>query len=87
MTPFEQRCEILSTLWMEHRDSETFGEFIEYNDIGLPMAHYIAEKLVEPTKSGEIYIDETFDLFLTLLGLEDEGFENLDEMFEIWRNP
>jgi hypothetical protein len=87
MTPFSKRCEILSTLWMEHRGSEDFDEFIEYNDIGLPMAHYIAEKLVEPTRQGEIYIDETFELFLTLLGIKDEEFDNLDEVFDVWRNP
>jgi hypothetical protein len=87
MTPFSKRCEILSELWLEHRDIEEFEEFIEYNDLGLPMAHLINEKLVEPTRQGEIYIDETFDLFLTMLGLKDEGFDSLDELFEIWRNP
>ena len=86
-TPFSKRCEILSQLWLEQRDVEEFEEFIEYNNLGLPIAHLIEKKLVEPTRQGEIYIDETFDLFLTMLGLKDEGFDSLDVLFEIWRNP
>lgn len=79
-TPFSKRCEILSELWMNHKDEETFEEFIEYNDLGLPMAHLIDEKLVEPTRQGQIYIDETFDLLLNVLDIEDEGYDSLSEM-------
>ena len=80
MTPFSKRCEILSELWMNHRDDEAFDDFIEYNDLGLPMAHLIAEKLVEPTRQGEIYIDETFDLLLETLRIEDDNYDSLSEM-------
>lgn len=80
MTPFSKRCEILSELWMNYRDNEEFEEFIEYNDLGLPMAHLIAEKLVEPTRQGEIYIDETFELLLDVLRIEDEEYDSLSEM-------
>ena len=80
MTPFSKRCEILSELWMNYRDNETFDDFIEYNDLGLPMAHLIAEKLVEPTRQGEIYIDETFDLLLETLRIEDDNYDSLSEM-------
>lgn len=80
MTPFSKRCEILSELWMNYRENETFDDFIEYNDLGLPMAHLIAEKLVEPTRQGEIYIDETFDLLLETLRIEDDNYDSLSEM-------
>ena len=80
MTPFSKRCEILSELWMNYRDNETFDDFIEYNDLGLPMAHLIAENLVEPTRQGEIYIDETFDLLLETLRIEDDNYDSLSEM-------
>ena len=82
MTPFSKRCEILSELWMNYREDEAFTEFIEYNDIGLPMAHYIAEKLVEPTRQGEIYIDETFELLLEVFSIKDEGYDSLSEMMD-----
>lgn len=80
MTPFSKRCEILSELWMNHRDDEAFEDFVEYNDLGLPMAHLIFEKLVEPTRQGEIYIDETFDLLLDVLRIEDDDYDSLSEM-------
>ena len=80
MTPFSKRCEILSELWMNYRNNETFEEFIEYNDLGLPMAHLIAENLVEATRQGEIYIDETFELLLNVLSIEDDNYDSLAEM-------
>ena len=70
----------MSELWMNHRDDEAFEEFIEYNDLGLPMAHLIAENLVEATRQGEIYIDETFDLLLNVLNIDDDNYESLSEM-------
>lgn len=82
MTPFSKRCEILSELWLNYRDNETFEEFIEYNDLGLPMAHLIAENLVEATRQGEIYIDETFELLLNVLSIEDDNYDSLAEMLE-----
>lgn len=82
MTPFSKRCEILSELWMNYRNNETFEEFIEYNDLGLPMAHLIAENLVEATRQGEIYIDETFELLLNVLSIEDDNYDSLAEMME-----
>ena len=82
MTPFSKRCEILSELWINYRDNETFEEFIEYNDLGLPMAHLIAENLVEATRQGEIYIDETFELLLNVLSIEDDNYDSLAEMME-----
>lgn len=82
MTPFSKRCEILSELWLNYRDNETFDDFIEYNDLGLPMAHLIAENLVEATRQGEIYIDETFELLLNVLSIEDDNYDSLAEMME-----
>lgn len=82
MTPFSKRCEILSELWLNYRDNETFDDFIEYNDLGLPMAHLIAENLVEATRQGEIYIDETFELLLNVLSIEDDNYDSLAEMLE-----
>jgi hypothetical protein len=58
-------------------------DFIEYNDLGLPMAYFVDEELVTIQEKGKIYITETFDLFLESLGIKDEGFEDLNQVF-IW---
>lgn len=84
MTDFSSKAEILAELWMEFRDDEDLIDFIEYNDLGLPLAYLITNKFCEVTTLGEAYINETFDLFLAALEVkEDTGFESLDEIFDL----
>jgi hypothetical protein len=80
MTLFETRCEILSELWIDYRKDEEFSDYIAYNDLGLPLAYSISEGIVENTSLAEKFINEAFELLLAGLGIEDEGFENLDEI-------
>jgi hypothetical protein len=56
-------------------------DFITYNDLGLPIAFALAEDIVKSTPLAEAYINETWDLLLTALKVEDVGFESLDEIF------
>jgi hypothetical protein len=79
-TPFETRCEILTDLWLNYKSDEDFVDFIQYNDLGLPLAYLLSEGVVDSTELAERFINETFDLLLAGLDIEDEGFENLDEM-------
>jgi len=81
-TPFSIKCEILADLWMDYRDEEEFMDFIEYNDLGLPVAYAIANKIVDPLPMSEQFVNETFDLFLGALGVEDSGFETINDVFE-----
>jgi hypothetical protein len=68
---------------MNYRDDEGLQDFIEYNDLGLPLAYFLYNELVLPTKQAEVYIDETFTLLVAALGVEDVGFESLDEMLGV----
>jgi hypothetical protein len=79
-TSFETRCEILSDLWLNYKADDEFKDFIVYNDLGLPLAYAISEGIVETTPPAENFINETFELLLAGLGIEDDGFDNLDEM-------
>lgn len=82
-TEFKNKCAILSQLWMEYRDDEEFQDFIEYNDMGLPLAFLLDGDVVKPTDIAYKYIDETFDLLLAALNIkEDTGFEGLDQMLD-----
>jgi hypothetical protein len=81
--PFSKKCEILGDLWLNYRASEQFEDFIEYNDIGLPLAYAFSEEIAKPTEIAEKYIDETYSLLLEALELEDELFDSLIEMLEI----
>lgn len=80
-TDFSNKIEILGQLYIQYRDETDFTEFIEFNDIGLPLAYLAAEGLCQVSDDGAKYIAETWDLFLSTLGLEDTGFDNLGEMF------
>jgi hypothetical protein len=79
-TTFEAKCEILSDLWMDHRNQEDFEDFISYNDLGLPLAFLVGEELVTPSEMAKKMIEETFDLFLAALEVEDTGFDSLDDL-------
>lgn len=81
-TTFENKLNILSQLWLDYRDDEEFADFIEYNDIGLPLSYIIAEGIANKTERSVQYINETFDLLLASLEIEDEGFESLNDLFE-----
>jgi hypothetical protein len=86
-TPFSNKCEILGELWMKYRSEEKFEDFLEYNDLGLPIAYAIANEIVKSTEMAKSFIEETFDLLLVALGLEDEAWENLDEMLSAQNRP
>jgi hypothetical protein len=82
-TTFEDKASILADLWLNYRQDVEFADFIEYNDIGLPLAYAIANDIVKTTDIATRFIEETFDLLLVGLGIEnDTGFENLDDLLE-----
>lgn len=80
-TTLEDKTNILADLWLNYRQDVEFQDFIEYNDIGLPLAYVISNDIVKSTQLAESFIVETFDLLVAALEIEDTGFENLDEMF------
>jgi hypothetical protein len=81
MVSLADKAGILAELWINYRDDEDFADFIEYNDIGLPLAYYVAEGLVKDTSDlGDQYILETFDMFAAALEVTEEEIEELDEI-------
>lgn len=87
MPDYKTICTILADLWQNYRDEDEFSDFIEYNDLGLPMAYLLREGLVaEITEEGQLYINETFNLFVTALGLNSEEIEDgtsLDKLLDM----
>ena len=80
MTDFSNICNILADVYSNYGEEPGFKEFIDFNDLGLPLAYLTRENLCDVTSDGEKYIAETWQLFLASLNLEDEGFESLDEL-------
>ena len=77
---FQNKVTILAELWMNYRDDDELEDFIEYNDIGLPLAYLLMNEIVLPSEQSAIYINETYDLFVSSLTVEDKEWESLDEM-------
>ena len=72
---------ILGQLWIEFRHDEDFEAFMEYNDIGCPMAYMVAEGLVkELSPVGEEMLQETFKMLITLLETTEEELDELPEI-------
>jgi hypothetical protein len=65
---------------MNYREDDHLDDFMEYNDLGLPLAYLLMNEIVLATEQSVIYIEETFDLLLSALSIEDKGFESLDEL-------
>ena len=77
---FQNKITILSELWMNYRDDQELEDFINYNDLGLPLAYFLMNEIVLPTEQSEVYINETYDLLIASLTVEDKQWESLDEM-------
>jgi hypothetical protein len=71
-------------LWLNYRQDEQFQDFIEYNDLGLPIAYAIANDIVKSTEMAERFVEETFDLLIAAVDLVDDvGWDNLDDMLDM----
>jgi len=73
-----EKAQVLAEIWIDYRDDEAFEDFIEYNDIGLSLSYFVTEGLVTQTSNlGDNYIKESFDLFTSLISIEEEELEQL----------
>lgn len=79
-TTIENKATILADLWLNYRYDEDFTDFIEYNDLGLPLAYAISEGIVKITDQAQGFVEETFALLLAGLDVDDTGFETLDDI-------
>lgn len=78
----ENKCDILGELWMKYRKEVDFQGFVNYNDIGLPLAFMVSEGIVEdPKEIAQSFIFEAYDMLVQALKIEDKEYKSLDEMF------
>ena len=78
---FADKTGILGQLWIDFRDDDNFSAFMDYNDIGVPMAYYLAEGLVTSlTPLGEQYVEESIDMMFKLLEITEAEVDGLEEI-------
>lgn len=81
-TDYLSKVEILSEVWLDYRDDESFAELFEFADVGFPLAYVIDNGIVESSDQAETFIEQTFELLLKMLGLEDTGFDGIVPLFD-----
>jgi len=87
LNSFQSICSILAELWSNYKDDKGLQDFIEYNDIGLPLAFLVDANLVEPSDQAIEYVYETWQIFLAALGLEDDvQWKSLEQIFKYSEN-
>jgi len=59
-------------LWLDYKNDKQFTDFIEYNDLGLPIAYAIANNIVDSKPMAEKFVNESFDLLCDGLGLVND---------------
>lgn len=84
-TTFDNKIAILADLWMIYRDEPEWKDFIDFHDLGLPLAFMLDNNLIYrntiTATPAEELINETFALLLKGLDItEDTGFDNLDDI-------
>ena len=82
-TTSENKASILAELWLGYKTDDNFEDFFAYNDLGLPLSYAIDNGIVKATEISNKFINETFALLLASLEVEDEGFQELDDIFMI----
>jgi len=82
-TTFDNKANILAELWISYRTDENFADFMEYNDLGLPLAYAYANGIVELEDKAKSFIEEAFDLLLDGMNQEDTGFDTLEQLLSL----
>ena len=82
MTTIENKHGILADIWMNYRHEEEFEEFIRYNDLGLPIAYLVTMNIVKETEMSDSFVSDTFAMLLEGLGVEDTGFESIEDILQ-----
>lgn len=86
-TSFTNRCQILGEFWMSHKTDPVFAEWVEENDLGLPLAFCVWQKIIPLNEEVTNYINETWNSLIVSLEIIDVGFKTLDEVFFRFDNP
>ena len=74
-TPFSSMCNILAEVYL----TDEYDLLSHYN-VGLPAAYLIAEGLVTPNDDVIVYIEQTWDALLDAVGVDDAGFDSLEDL-------
>jgi hypothetical protein len=79
-TDYASKINILNDIWINYSEEEGFQDFIEINDLGLPLAHLISNGIVESTTLAEELVNQSFNDLMELFEIDDSGFKKFEEI-------
>ena len=84
MLDTREKAEIIFEFINGYRDEESFQDFFNYNDLGVPLAVMIVNDLVILNEGGVQVLDETWESLCENLNDADieYDYESLDELIE-----
>ena len=87
MNNFSNKVAVLGEAYTANIDDEGWLQFKSYSDVGLPLAYLLDSSVVEVTddtrENIEGYIEETYELLMSMLEVPEEdrnNFTNFDEL-------
>ena len=87
-TPLSNKCDILAELWIQYKGDEEFADFMQYNDLGLPLAYAISNDIIKPSERATLFVEETFATLMWALSdqtvIEPEDDEDGKGYAEEW---
>lgn len=86
-TSYGNKVQILGKFWLQCRSDNDLQEFLDENDLGLPVAYALSAGMVEGGAEAKELIEETFDRVLNSMGIEDHGFSTLAEVLQAVFGP
>lgn len=89
-TTFSSKCEILGSLWSFYKDTdnETWQEFFEWADLGLPLAYLVWQDLATAKPDGKDSIEDTWRVFCEMIDIDPDGkYATLKDAFEASDHP
>lgn len=72
-TPLSNKCDILADLWLNYKNETEFADFIQYNDLGLPLAYSVSQGIIEINEQATLFVEDTWHFLMNSLA---EGSEN-----------
>jgi len=79
-TKLKIKADILGDVWLNKRNEDEYQDFIEYNDLGLPLAYAYSNGMLETINPKvESFIEESFESLLVLHEIEDKCFTSIED--------
>jgi hypothetical protein len=84
---FETKVNILSDLYENYRTDKGFKAFIEFNDLGLPLAYFLRDGLIIEISADAVrYIEETWELLIGSIDVSQDKLTDgmtLDDLLNL----